>query len=176
MHRRVGVSATIAMVVALALSACGASPDKKSDDKPAPGPSSSAPASYEGMEVKETRCWPKDAAANDRDVTDYSTPVQVRTSKVRGTLQLRMSTLGGNCDHLFWAKFTPDASNTGMYIVSIKRGDVKKPYEQPSADNPLTEALTKGTYAKPGASLKACVRARGLRSADANCITARKVK
>lgn len=162
MLRRVGVSMTV--LAALVLSACGVS-DNKSDDKPAPGPSSSS-TSYEGKEIKETPCGPRDAGA----VIDYATPLQINTGRLRGELGMRMSTLAGGCDHFFWARFIPSGTNKRAYIVSVENLATGTKYEQESASNRTVDALTKGTHVTPGTAIKVCVRVRGLRVVDANCL------
>jgi hypothetical protein len=172
MRLHVGVPATLTVVAALVLSACGASTDKKFDDKPAPGPSSSAPVSYEGKEVKDTGC-----DIPPENVYNYAKVHQVNTGRLKGELAIRSSSLTGGCYHLFWARFIPtnkseSDKSESAYILAIYSDTNKKGYRQPSAPNPTVTAFTRVTHADPGTNLKACVWKRGLRPVEADCVKA----
>jgi hypothetical protein len=158
----------MAVLAAILLgSGCAGSSDHNSD-KPKPSSSPVASPSYEGGEVKDVGC----GTPSGEGAITYAGPVSVRTSRVRGTLDMRKSTMGGPCDHVLWGRFIPAPTSKGRYVASVTNKTTGAHHEQKSADKPTVGALTQGTLAAPGDTVMVCVRARGLEDVPSNCVTA----
>jgi hypothetical protein len=150
MTRLTPVGAALAVVLLFA-TACG----RNDGGMPDASTTTKAVCSQEcsDKEVTATGC---DANAVD---AISATAIEVAV-EVHGKLGLRKANPSA-CNDIYWARFEPDADSTGAFKVTVSVDDRVAEPQASEPGNPALAAWTVGVYAKPGATLQACVSAGG---------------